>query len=79
MSAGITLVTGATGHMGGNLVRRLLADGEPVRVMLRSGNDNGALDGMAVERVYADLRDGEGVSDGVRGCPNRNWNPCRSS
>ena len=30
MSAGITLVTGATGHLGANLVHRLLADGEQV-------------------------------------------------
>ncbi len=68
MSTGITLVTGATGHLGANLVRRLLAEGEPVRVMMRAGRDNGAVDGLDVERVYADLRDGEAVSAAVRGC-----------
>ena len=68
MSAGITLVTGATGHLGANLVRRLLADGEQVRVMMRAERDNGALDGLDVERVYADLRNGEDVSAAVRGC-----------
>ncbi len=61
------LVTGATGHLGANLVRRLLADGEDVRVMMRPGRDNGALDGLAVERAYADLRDKESVDSIVRG------------
>jgi nucleoside-diphosphate-sugar epimerase len=68
MNAGITLVTGATGHLGANLVRRLLEDGEQVRVMMRSGRDNGALDGLDVERVFADLRNSEEVSAAVRGC-----------
>jgi len=66
MSSGITLVTGATGHLGANLVRRLLAEGEQVRVMMRSEHDNGALVGLDVERVFADLRDGESAA--VRGC-----------
>jgi len=68
MDQGTTLVTGATGHLGANLVRRLLADGEQVRVMMRSGRDNGALDGLDVERVFADLRDREAVSAAVDGC-----------
>jgi hydroxymethylglutaryl-CoA reductase/dihydroflavonol-4-reductase len=68
MSTGITLVTGATGHLGANLVRRLLADGEHMRVMMRAERDNGALDGLDVERVYADLRNSEAVSAAVHGC-----------
>ncbi|MGZ8238853.1 MAG: NAD-dependent epimerase/dehydratase family protein, partial [Methylobacter sp.] len=68
MTKDITLVTGATGHLGANLVRRLLADGEQVRVMMHSGRDNGALDGLDVERVIADLRNSEAVSAAVRGC-----------
>ena len=68
MNAGITLVTGATGHLGANLVRRLLAEGEQVRVMMHSERDNGALDGLDVERVFADLRNAEAVSAAVRGC-----------
>ena len=65
---GTTLVTGATGHLGANLVRRLLDDGEAVRVMLRRGPDNGALAGLEVERVEADLRDAEAVGRAVKGC-----------
>jgi nucleoside-diphosphate-sugar epimerase len=68
MSTGITLVTGATGHLGANLVRRLLSEGEQVRVMMRTERDNGALDGLDVERVYADLRNSEEVSAAMRGC-----------
>ncbi len=68
MNTGITLVTGATGHLGANLLRRLLADGEQVRVMMRTEYDNGALDGLEVERVFADLRDSEAVAAAVNGC-----------
>jgi nucleoside-diphosphate-sugar epimerase len=68
MSTDITLVTGGTGHLGANLVRRLLAEGEQVRVMMRSDRDNGALDALDVERVFADLRDSEAVSAAMRGC-----------
>lgn len=68
MSARLTLVTGATGHLGANLVRRLLEEGERVRVMMRTDRDNGALDGLDVERVFADLRNAEAVSAAVRGC-----------
>lgn len=68
MNRGKTLVTGATGHLGANLVRRLLADGEDLRVMVRRGPDNGALDGLEVERVEADLRDAGAVDKAVAGC-----------
>lgn len=68
MTQGKILVTGATGHLGANLLRRLLADGEDVRVMLRSDRDHGALVGLAVERVRADLRDRQAVDAAVRGC-----------
>ena len=59
------LVTGATGHLGANLVRRLLEDGEPVRVLLREGTATRAVDGLAVERVLGDIRD-----------YGRRWRPC---
>lgn len=62
------LVTGATGHLGANLVRRLLADGESVRVLLRRSNDTAAVDGLDVERAWADLRDDVATRAAVRGC-----------
>jgi nucleoside-diphosphate-sugar epimerase len=61
------LVTGATGHLGANLVRRLLHDGEAVRVLLRQKNDP-AIDGLDVERIVGDLRDPAACAAAVRGC-----------
>jgi nucleoside-diphosphate-sugar epimerase len=51
------LLTGANGHLGANLLRRLLADGAAVRVLLRPESDNSSVDGLKVERVFGDLRD----------------------
>lgn len=48
-------VTGATGHVGANLVRALLARGERVRVLVR--DDTRALDGLELERVQGDVLD----------------------
>ena len=65
---GKIFVTGASGHLGANLVRRLLQDGEEVRVFLRRGSNNAAVDGLNVERVYGDLRDLESVLSAMKGC-----------
>jgi nucleoside-diphosphate-sugar epimerase len=62
------LVTGGSGHLGANLVRRLLADGHELRVLLRPASDNSGIDGLPVERVYGDLRDAAAVDAAVRGC-----------
>ncbi|MCC3766906.1 NAD-dependent epimerase/dehydratase family protein [Streptomyces sp. UNOC14_S4] len=61
------LVTGATGHLGANLVRALLTEGQDVRVLLK-GAAGPALDGLAVHRVPGDVRDGEAVGRAVSGC-----------
>jgi nucleoside-diphosphate-sugar epimerase len=62
------LVTGASGHLGANLVRRLLEDRHTVRVLLRKGSNNSAVDNLEVERIYGDLRDKSSVLNAVRGC-----------
>lgn len=62
------LITGSSGHLGANLIRRLLDDGHEVRAFLRKESNNAALDGLAVERVYGDLRDVPQVMAAVRGC-----------
>ena len=51
----ITVVTGAAGHLGGNLVRALVALGRRVRAVDLGGWRS--LDGLDVERVQADVRD----------------------
>src|SRR5262245_56435890 len=62
------LVTGASGHLGANLVRRLLDEGTRVRVLARGNSDNSALDGLDVERVECDLRDLDATRAAVHGC-----------
>ena len=67
-SAAPVFVTGAAGHVGANLVRRLLDEGTRVRVLLRHEENNEALEGLEVERVFGDLRDLNSVRRAVEGC-----------
>ena len=62
------LVTGGSGHLGANLVRRLLDEGQQVRVLERVGGGGEALAGLDVEVVGGDLRDAAAVRGAVRGC-----------
>ena len=62
------LVTGGSGHLGANLVRRLLDEGQQVRVLERGGGGGEALAGLDVEVVGGDLRDAAAVRGAVRGC-----------
>jgi dihydroflavonol-4-reductase len=62
------LVTGASGFVGNNVVRQLLASGEQVRVLSRATSDPRPLDGLAVERCPGDVRDAASMAaacDGV--------------
>lgn len=51
------LVTGATGFVGANLVRELLADRVEVRALVRPGSDRRALAGLPVTVAEGDLTD----------------------
>jgi len=46
-------VTGASGHVGGNLIRTLLDRGEKIRVLVHQ--DQKALEGLGVEKVKGDV------------------------
>ncbi len=60
-----TLVLGATGQLGSNLVRALVAKGDQVRVMVRPTSKTFTLDGLDIERVTGDLNDPDSL---VRAC-----------
>lgn len=53
----LSAVTGATGHLGNNLVRALLARGEHVRALVLPGDDTRPIAGLPVEVVLGDVRD----------------------
>jgi dihydroflavonol-4-reductase len=54
-------ITGATGHVGSNLVRRLLARGDTVRALTRNP-DPVELRGLPIEKVAGDVSSGDGLS-----------------
>lgn len=64
----ITLVTGATGHLGANLVRELLKRGEKVRALVRPDSSNREIEGLDVELAFGDLRDETSLIEAVKGC-----------
>ena len=61
-------VTGSAGHVGANLVHRLLDDCVRVRVLLRHEDNNEALEGLDVERAFGDIRDLDAVRQALAGC-----------
>ncbi len=63
----VTLVTGATGLVGNNVVRRLLDDGGAVRVFARDNADPRPLAGLDVQIVHGDVRDRQAVFRAVCG------------
>jgi dihydroflavonol-4-reductase len=60
------LVTGASGHLGANLVRALLAQGREVRALIH--HDRHAIHEFPLEIVEGDLRDPSAVHQACRGC-----------
>ncbi len=59
------LVTGATGHIGVNLIRSLVGQGRRVRAMLVQDGDR--LRGLDVEHVHGDVRHPKAVREAVDG------------
>lgn len=70
MSNEISLVTGANGHLGNNLVRLLLSKGVRVRATVRNINDQAPFDGLDCEVVQADITDIESLKKAFKGVTN---------
>jgi dihydroflavonol-4-reductase len=62
------LVTGASGFIGGAVVRALVAAGVAVRITTRAGNDLRHLAGLPIEPVQADLRDKGSLRRALQDC-----------
>jgi dihydroflavonol-4-reductase len=62
------LVTGATGFVGGAVVRALVNRGIDVRVLARAGADLQNIQNLPVERVEGDLRDQASLRTSLTGC-----------
>jgi len=60
-----TLITGATGHIGANLVRNLLTQGRTTRALVHL--DRKAIDGLNVEIVEGDICDLASLLDAFKG------------
>ncbi len=62
------LVTGASGFVGSAVVRRLIADGNDARALVRPASRRDNLDGIDVEIVEGDLTDVASLRAAVSGC-----------
>lgn len=63
-----TLVTGANGHLGSNIVRQLLAEGREVKAFVRPNSDLRSLEGLDVEIVKGDVLKGDTLFAAMEGC-----------
>ncbi|KAA0273498.1 MAG: NAD-dependent epimerase/dehydratase family protein [Chloroflexi bacterium] len=61
------LVTGATGHVGNVLVRKLLERGEKVRALILPGECREPISGLRVEAVEGDVMNVDAVFESMRG------------
>src|SRR5580704_484618 len=61
-------VTGATGFVGANVVRTLLANGYEVRTLIRPSANTANIDGLNLERIEGSLSDKHALRSAMRGC-----------
>src|SRR5437867_12104827 len=61
-------VTGASGFIGANLVRELVARGHEVKALLRPGADLRGLAGAEFKAIGGDVSDRERLVSAMRGC-----------
>ncbi|MEP0365544.1 MAG: NAD-dependent epimerase/dehydratase family protein [Cyclobacteriaceae bacterium] len=70
MSEQISLVTGGNGHLGNNLVRLLLANGQKVRTTVRDLNNKEPFNGLDCDVVQADITDRKSLIKAFHGVTN---------
>jgi uncharacterized protein YbjT (DUF2867 family) len=61
-------LTGATGFVGKNMLKRLLAEGHSVRALVRDPKKAAALKEEKVELVAGDVAEGTGLDQAMQGC-----------
>jgi dihydroflavonol-4-reductase len=61
------VITGATGHLGNVLVRKLLNQNKKVRVVILPGEDTASLEGLEVDKVEGDVRDPDSLRRAFQG------------
>jgi len=61
-------LTGATGFLGGYVAEACVEQGFQVRALVQPGWDTTALSALDVEIHHGDLRNGESLEQGLRGC-----------
>ena len=66
--AGAAFVTGGSGFIGGRLIKRLVADGKPVKALARSDASSAAVSALGAETVRGDLANPESMKAGAEGC-----------
>ncbi|HEX7825675.1 MAG TPA: NAD-dependent epimerase/dehydratase family protein [Mycobacterium sp.] len=62
------LVIGANGYLGSHVTRRLVADGQDVRVMVRPNATTIGIDDLAVTRFLGDIWDDDVLREAMAGC-----------
>ncbi len=67
MDSTLSVVTGATGHLGTALVRMLCDTGHHVRYIARPGSASRGLDDTGAQRAEAELHDREGLAAAMSG------------
>ena len=66
----MNLVTGATGHIGNVLIRKLLERGEKVRALIWRGEDTSSINDLPIEQVEGDVRDPASLDAAFEGVDN---------
>ena len=61
-------LTGATGFVGRNMLKRLLAEGHSARALVREPRNANSLAQAGVELVEGDVAEGTGLDQGMQGC-----------